>query len=534
MTKHPTSVFEGIAQGLKVLQQMADPDILRATRIGLEKESLRVAGNGGIAMTSHPQAWGSALTHAHITTDYSEALAEFITPPLGGARQALDFLADLQSYAYRHLDDEILWATSMPCVLAGKDHIPIAQYGNSNVGQMKHIYRVGLGNRYGRVMQLIAGVHFNWSLAEEFWPMYAAAKQDHRSSKDLRDDHYMGLVRNITRLGWIIPYLFGASPAVCRSFFVEGNSHLPLFDEHTYYEPYATSLRMGDIGYQNSKEEGLGFHVCYNNVQDYADSLLQAITTPAEPWQRIGVKVEGEYRQLNANILQIENEYYSSVRPKPVLQGLQSPAVALKQQGVEYIELRSLDVNVYHPLGVDETQLRFLEAFMLTCLLSDSPLLSVQEQAENNQNMLTVAHRGREPGVQLLNDGVPQKLTNWGKQLLQAMQPVCEWLGRIHKTQAYQAMLDEQLQKLEDTGLTPSARILQEMTDNQEGFFKFAKRLSIQHQQFFRKRELSTSQCVMFDQVAQQSWQDLEHIETAQQNNFDQFLADYFASIANA
>jgi glutamate--cysteine ligase len=187
--------------------------------------------------TEHPAALGSALFHPAITTDYSEALIEFITPPMGSVAAALDYLADLQAYVYRRLDQEVLWATSMPCVLSGDQKIPIAHYGTSNAGRMKHVYRVGLGHRYGRVMQVIAGVHFNWSLAEELWPAFRLIEGRVCGLRDFRDQRYMAQIRNLQRYGWLIPYLFGASPAVCKSFFLGQSTNLPSFDETTYYEP---------------------------------------------------------------------------------------------------------------------------------------------------------------------------------------------------------------------------------------------------------------------------------------------------------
>jgi len=522
-------MFDSIPSHLAALADSGEFDSLLETRIGLEKESLRVAASGGIAQTPHPAAWGAPLTHAWLTTDYSEALAEFITPPCLDAGEALDFLADMQGYAYRRLEGEVLWATSMPCVLAGERSIPIAEYGDSNQGRMKHIYRVGLGHRYGRVMQVIAGVHFNWSLPETFWPAYARVLNSELPVDQFRDRQYMGLIRNMLRTGWIIPYLFGASPAVCKSFFEGGKSSLPMLDEYTYYEPYGTSLRMGDIGYQNSREEGLGVRACYDDVDRYADSLLQAISTPVDAWGRIGVKVDEEYRQLNANILQIENEYYSSVRPKQMLQSLESPALALKERGVRYIELRSLDVNAYHPLGVDELQLRFLETWMLACLLADSPVLSNAEQQALNQNLLKVAHRGREPGLQLNRAGELISLREWGQQVINAMMPIAEFLDRLHGCNDFEDALDEQFDKLLQPDLTPSARMLQEMQENGESFYHFAHRLSLQHHRFFSQRELSDAQTREFDEVVRQSFVDQASIEGAPQKSFDQFLEDYFS-----
>ncbi|BAN69557.1 glutamate--cysteine ligase [endosymbiont of unidentified scaly snail isolate Monju] len=526
-------MFTLTGERLARLREAMSPEVIRQTRMGLEKESLRVARDGGIATTPHPRAWGAALTHPWITTDYSEALAEFITPPLASSGAALDFLADLQSYAYRRLEGEFLWATSMPCILAGGQSIPIAEYGDSNLGRMKHVYRVGLGWRYGRVMQVIAGVHFNWSLSESFWPAYAQLLGE-PDADALRNDAYMGMVRNLQRIGWIVPYLFGASPAVCKSFFADGTSHLSVFDEDTFFEPYATSLRMGDIGYQNKKEDGLGIHVCYRDVATYAQSLLYAVTTPAEAWERIGVKVDGEYRQLNANLLQIENEYYNTVRPKQVLGRMEVPAVALLQRGVRYVELRSLDVNAYHPLGVDETQLRFLEALMFACLLADSPGLSGDELLEINENILRVAHRGREPGLKLRCCGDPVRLYDWGQRIMDAVMPVAEFLDRLHGDHRYEDAVDDQLRKLMHVDLTPSARMLDEMGERGESFYQFARRLSTAHHRYFRERALAPERVDEFDRLVEQSFADQASLETTDDRDFDSFLAEYFAQTYQA
>ncbi|RMG35915.1 MAG: glutamate--cysteine ligase [Gammaproteobacteria bacterium] len=526
-------MFELTGAILRRLPEAIDLECIRQSRMGLEKESLRVARNGGIADTPHPAAWGAPLTHPWITTDYSEALAEFITPPLASSGEALDFLADVQSYAYRLLEDEFLWATSMPCVLAGEKSIPIAEYGDSNLGRMKHVYRVGLGWRYGRVMQVIAGVHFNWSLPEAFWPAYAALAGE-EDPRTMRDRAYMGMVRNLQRIGWLVPYLFGASPAVCKSFFANGESRLAVFDESTFYEPYATSLRMGDIGYQNKKEDGLGIHVCYRDVETYARSLLYAVTTPAEAWERIGVKVDGEYRQLNANLLQIENEYYNTVRPKQLTGRLESPAVALLERGVRYVELRSLDVNAFHPLGVDETQLRFVEALMFACLLADSPGLSGEELDEINENILRVAHRGREPGLELRCCGRPVALRDWAQRVLDAVLPVAELLDRVHGGQAYEDAVDEQLRKVLAPERTPSARMLDEMRERGEGFYDFARRLSTHHYRYFSERALSSERIAEFDRLAAESHLEQAAIEAADDMDFDTFLAEYFAQTYRA
>jgi glutamate--cysteine ligase len=522
-------VYRHAEEQLDLLLRDGDPALLRRGLVGLEKESLRVSAEGGIAHTPHPAALGSPLTHPWITTDYSEALIEFITPPTRGVENALAFLEELQAFVYERLGDEILWATSMPCVLSRDGSIPVAVYGSSNAGRMKHIYRLGLGYRYGRVMQVIAGVHFNYSVAEDFWPMYQELAGDSGSLREFRDDAYMGLIRNLQRHGWLVPYLFGASPAVCKSFLEGRPTRLQELDATTYYERYATSLRMGDIGYQNRREEGVGIKACYDCVESYVDSLARAIATPAEPWERIGVKVDGEYRQLNANILQIENEYYSTVRPKQPAEGLEKPSTALRERGVRYVELRSVDVNAYHPLGVDPVQVRFLEAFMLFCLLAESPRIRLQERWEIDRNLEQVAHRGRDRNLRLMRYGRGVLLRQWADRVLDAMAGICEVLDGDDPERPYSTALDRQREKVTAPEITPSGRMLQEMRDRGEGFYQFARRLSHMHRAHYRQVELSPQCRVTLEREARASRERQAAIEAADEVDFDTFLARYQA-----
>jgi glutamate--cysteine ligase len=421
----------------------------------------------------------------------------------------------------------------MPCILRGEAQIPIAQYGTSNAGRMKHVYRVGLGYRYGRIMQVIAGVHFNYSVPESFWPMYAELVGQQGSLRGLRDQHYMGMVRNLQRHGWLIPYLFGASPAVCRSFLggKPAPANLQAFDENTLFAPYATSLRMGDIGYQNRREEGIGVTADYNSLDRYVSSLQRAISTPAAQWEEIGVKVNGEYRQLNANLLQIENEYYNSVRPKQLLEGLEKPTHALARRGVRYVELRSLDVNAYQPVGICNTQVRFLEAFMLYCLLAESPPIDRPERHEIDNNMELVALRGREPGLTLIRDGRAVPLKGWAAELLDGVEAIAELLdGQRGSTQYRQAVL-RQRDKVCDPEATPSARMLADMRSQGEGFYAFARRLSQAHQQAFAGRRLEAARQAELEGEVEDSLARQVQIEADDDQDFDSFLARYFAGL---
>lgn len=497
---------------------------------GIEKESLRISGEGCIAKTPHPSALGAALTHPYITTDYSEALLEFITPPFANIKDTLAFMQNIHLFVYDNLDDELLLSASMPCGIKGDESIPIARYGSSNIGKMKHIYRRGLSYRYGRTMQSIAGIHFNYSVPDQLWPVLQQLEHNPRPLEQFISDAYFGLIRNFQRQGWIILYLFGASPAICKSFFKSRPAlmnHFDEFDKHTLYHPYATSLRMSDIGYKSSNQANL--EIDYNTLDGYVASLCQAIETPFPDYARIGVKVDGEYRQLNSNALQIENEYYSTVRPKQIANSCEKPTFALKKRGVRYVEIRSLDLDLNNPVGISESNSRFIEALLLTCLLQDSPANSPQEQSVNNDNQLAVAHQGRKPGLELQNghDHIP--LTEWAQQILSNIQPVCEILDGTDESRPYTNALLEQQQRVEKPELTPSARILEGMQQKDQPFAPYALQISAGHKDFFTNIHLDEKEALLFKKYSEESFAKQKKIEANDQYSFDEFLNTYFS-----
>lgn len=503
-------------------------DSLAGNLIGLEKESLRVAESGRIAATPHPRALGSPLTHPHITTDFSEALIELVTPALREPQAVLDFLADIHAVVYRHLGDEILWGTSMPCVLEGARSIPLARYGTSNAATMKTVYRRGLGNRYGRIMQVIAGVHFNFSFGDAFWQSFQDQEGDRGDLGSFRSESYMTMIRNLQRVGWLVPYLFGASPAVCTSFVQGRATNLIPFDDHTLHGPYATSLRMGDIGYQNQKERCIGLKASYDSLDAYIRSLTWAIETPCPEYEAIGVKVGDRYEQLNASVLQIENEYYSTVRPKQIIDWLEKPTLALRRRGIRYVELRSLDVNAFEPTGVGSDQLLFLETLMLYCLLCDSPRIGAAEQGAIDENQVLTAQAGRTPGLTLNRDGQSIELRQWATELLEAMGPVAELLdGKAGGPRT--GSLLHQHEKVREPDATPAARMLAEMRASGEGFFHYASRVSKAHRETLAARRLSPEREALFAELAAESIRSQAAIEAADDTDFDSFLQGYFA-----
>lgn len=503
--------------------------VLRGGRKGVEKESLRVTPEGDLAQTPHPQVLGSALTHENITTDFSESLLELVTPPFQETWELVQYLCDIHQFVYRHIGDELLWATSMPCMLHGDASIPIAQYGSSNIGRMKSVYRNGLSNRYGRIMQAISGVHFNYSFSEKLWEVFAHVLQSRQERRDFVSGQYFNLLRNYHRHGWIALYLFGTSPAVGESFFAGRATSLSRLDARTWYEPHATSLRMSDIGYRNKNQAGIA--ISLNGVDEYVRDLGRAINTPFRPYEDLGVKVNGEYRQLNSNILQIENEYYSFIRPKRVAARGERPTHALRRAGVEYVEVRALDVSAFDPVGVNQNKLRFLEAFLALCLLKDSPPLEPAEQERLDANHALVGLRGREPGLMLQRDGRPFPMIEWARELLDSMQGICEMLDHGEPQKPYLAALGHQRAKVENVANTPSARLLAEMREQGESFFGIARRMSRMHKDYFLDLYPPNEQRLAeFSSSAQESLQAQRSLEAADKLDFDAFLDRYFHS----
>lgn len=503
------------------------PQLLQGGAKGVEKESLRVLPTGALAATAHPAALGSALTNEHITTDYSEALIELVTPPFTHSWELLQYLLDLHQFVYRHLGDELLWATSMPCAIQRDEDIPLAQFGPSHVGRMKTVYRNGLGLRYGRMMQAISGVHFNYSFPLPFWEAYAAVRAAHRVDAAFISASYFEVLRNYRRHGWLVLYLFGVSPVVCKSFLRGRDVTLPELTRGTAYEPYATSLRMSDVGYRNRNQAGLAVSV--NSLDEYIRDLSRAISTPHPPYEALGVEVNGEYRQLNANILQIENEYYSFIRPKRVARSGERPTKALLRAGVEYVEVRALDVSAFDPVGVNQNKLRFLEAFLALCLLKDSPPIGASEQGRLDANHVTVARRGREPGLTLWRDGRDVPLQAWARELLDSMAGICEILDRGDAARPYTQALAIQAAKIADPALTPSARLLAGLNDG-ESFFDLGLRMSREHKAYFLELYPPNEERLKeFASEAHESLRAQRAIEASDRGTFGEYLQRYFA-----
>ena len=515
---------------LAALRQPQTLQLLKGIRRGIEKESLRVTADGALAQTPHSEALGSALSHDSITTDFAEALLEFITPPEVTPEGALEFLDRIHRYTYSQIGEERLWVNSMPCRIGADADIPVARYGSSHSGTMKTVYRLGLGLRYGRAMQTIAGIHYNFSLSNDFWAWLHEHEGSSEALVDFKTRRYFDLIRNFRRHYWLLIYLFGAAPAVCASF-VEGRAHsLEAFngDARTLHALHATSLRMGDLGYNSDAQQSL--IVCYNDLASYLSTLCSAISRPYPPYHALGVKdAEGNYQQLSTGLLQIENEFYSPIRPKNPAEMGETALSALGNRGVEYIEVRCLDLNPFTPLGIDAQQMRFLDSFLLHCLLQPSPKTDDADYRATQENQNRIVYRGRDPELQLIHNSGELKLTDWAARLLDEMAPLADLLDSAWQSQDYRRALDAQRAKVNGEQLTPAAHMLAEMRERGQSFFEWAADKAEQHRQYFLERPLDEAAQQEFARLAEKSLLGQRAVEAADTGSFEDFLGHYYS-----
>ena len=487
------------------------PERLAGMRRGVEKESLRTLDDGTLALSPHPLALGSALTHPNVTTDFSESQLELVTGVHASAQDCIDELRALHQVVAQAIGEQRLWVSSMPCRLPAERDIPLGHYGASHIGRAKTIYRAGLSHRYGRRMQTISGIHYNWSLP------------------GLSNDDYFALIRNFRRHSFVLLLLFGASPAVCRCFVQDQPHELQPLGPNTLHMPHGTSLRMGRLGYQSDAQSTLA--VSYNSLATYGASLEDALSRPWPAYEAIGLRDEqGNYRQLNTHLIQIENEFYGTIRPKRTIRSGERPLHALRQRGVEYVEVRCMDLDPFEDLGLAVDTARFLDLFLLHCLLSDSPADSPAEIAALARNQHRTAARGREPGLTLERQGQPVRLVDWAAEVLDGCEAIAQRLDAQLGGQAYAQALAQARQRLDAPETLPSARVLSTMNTQHGGeFAAFVMQRSAQVRERLLALPWSEAQAAHWAALARQSLDDQADIEASQAGRFDDFLVDYLS-----
>ncbi len=514
--------------GLKTISERAralPAAVLRGLHRGIEKEGLRVLSDGALAHTPHPRELGSALTHPRITTDFSEAQLELITGVHRDVDACMRELTELHQVVYRAIGEELIWCASMPCKLQSDDDIPIANYGRSNAGRLRRIYREGLSHRYGRKMQAISGIHYNFSLPDETWPALRDAEEG-CAAEGYADRRYLGLIRNFRRHSWLLLLLFGSSPAACGSFVANRRHALRVLDNGTVVGPFATSLRMGGLGYQSDAQSAIA--VSFNDLGAYARALHAALTTPLAAYEAIGLRDGDDWRQLTTTLLQLENEFYGTIRPKRTMPPGVRPLRALGEHGIEYVEVRCMDVDPFLPVGIDADTMRFLDVFLLHCLLQDSPPDDPAQIQRISRNQRVVAQTGRDPKTRLERAGGSVEIVAWAEELLEQYEPIADALDGTHGGHRYRGVLEEAARRLRAPDSLPSARVLAEMASSHGmSFSEFALARSREHRARLLALPLAARVEAGYRRLAEASWAEQERMEREDELPFDAYRRGY-------
>jgi glutamate--cysteine ligase len=512
------------ADKLAALAALSD-GFLRLQR-GIERETLRTDGHSKLSLTPHPSALGHKLTHPSITTDFSESQLELITP----VHQTVDtLLQDLRSthlFVARAIGHERLWAGSMPCVLPAESMIPLADYGNSNLGRLKKTYRRGLGMRYNRIMQTICAVHYNFSLPQDAWDALKQVEGSEESEREYIARRYFDLMRNFRRWSWLPLYLFGASPAVDRSFLKDSETSLfERLDDDTFYLPFATSLRSGDLGYQ-SHIQSEQINICYNSLLDYTDTLRDAITTPHEPYESLSQR-EGRFAQISTHTLQSEAEFYTTVRAKAAAPSGDNFIEYLRTHGPDYIEVRLLDVNPFLDIGINAEQIHFLDLFLMHCLLSDSPPHDPARCSEVQTNFKHTVREGRRADATLQNEGHSVRLKDWANTILDDLAPLAAFMDRANHGQDYAVALSTMRHRIENPDATPSGKLLQTLSHEGQSLRAFITEQSEHFHRGWLESDWSAVDQSLFEKEALDSIAAAEAYKPTDDDAFEHYLNDF-------
>jgi glutamate--cysteine ligase len=447
---------------LRLFSKDKESRLLKGGNFGLELESQRVDADGKLALTPHPAAFGDKRANPTITTDFSESQIEMITPAFRSPEEVYESLESIRREVVDGIGDELLWPLSMPPRLPAEELIPIARFGDTTDGKQKETYRNGLALRYGKKMQMISGIHYNYSFSDEMIDFLYDRLGKGKERRAFTDELYFSLARNFLRHRWLLIYLFGASPVCDPTYDPVIQKELAVIrkccpccrDHMGDYIRYATSLRVSRFGYANTAKGG--FNVFYNSLDEYAKKLE---------------------RMTGTSVLQNESEFYSSIRPKQNIGKGETQLNALKERGVKYVEVRILDIDPFEPAGTSLQQLRFLQVFLLYCALERSRRISGFELAGINTNHHMTALFGRKPDLLLHNvNGKKIPLKELGGRIFEKLRAVAALMDGEDGGETYLRCVEQEQRKLYDIALLPSSKIVKEMKKNGESFLNFGIR----------------------------------------------------------
>ena len=512
-----------LGEALSLLADKGDINLPNSISRGIEKESLRVSKDNTISSEDHPASLGSALTNKYITTDFSEALLEFITPTHSSVENALNNLDEICKFVVTKTP-ETIWPSSIPCKIKNENSIRLADYGTSNAGLLKTLYRSGLSYRYGSMMQTVSGIHYNFSFSDKFF-------ESLRGDEDLqsfKNKSYLNLIRNFRRNAWMILYLFGSSPVVPKTFITDRKNFLQELNQEDLFLEYATCLRMSELGYMSKAQDNL--HIAYNDINEYLKDLKNDLNKEHKRYGEIGIIKDGKRIQINSSIIQIENEYYSSIRPKRITPTGERPINILRNEGIDYVEIRALDNNSFLPTGIDEDTSYFLEAYLIGCFFGEDKKSTENEIKELLMNWGNVVKEGRNPNLKLLKNKEKVSIKDSGMAVIDSLRNIFEQMPpeMNEYTKKVFKSLDRQEEKFNNASLTPSGKIVTDLRNNNKTWEELNLELAKQHSDSLEKIRMDLS---YLSEEAQISLGKFKELEAYNEEEFDVYLDKFVNDI---
>lgn len=374
------------------IKGLLTPKELLSGNFGFEKEGLRIDSDGKLSITPHPDVFGNKLTNPYITTDFSESQVEIVTPTFKSIKEAyqcLTFLVDIVNTSIPH--DQYIWNQSLPCILPDEYMIPLAEYEGKK-GEESRDYRINLANKYGTKKQMISGIHYNFSINEEtLQKLYSNFKNKEISYKNFKNEIYLKITRNYLRLKWLIIYLTGATPAAHKTFTPECIELMENFDGiDSFYSEKGASFRNSNIGYKNL----LPLYPRYDNVQNFVNDVNSFIE-------------EGNLTEAK--------ELYTQIRlkPKDPTRYLNS----LKEEGILYLEVRSIDINPFDKCGVSLIDAEFVHLFLIYLMLKEEEEYP-KWQSEGVYNEELTAEKAFDHHCKLLKNGEKILIKRWANKII--------------------------------------------------------------------------------------------------------------------
>ncbi|WP_415285562.1 bifunctional glutamate--cysteine ligase GshA/glutathione synthetase GshB [Clostridium perfringens] len=443
---------------LKIIKDESLEDYFIKANFGLEKENVRVTESGNLALTPHPKAFGDREKNAYIKTDFSESQLEMVTPVCNTLEEVYSFICNLNKVVSLEIikNGEFLWPQSNPPILPREEEIPIAKLSNRE----DELYRENLSYKYGKKKQVISGIHYNFSFKEEFIKLLYKELKVEKDFREFKDDIYLRMARNFQKYHWLLIYLTGASPVFHESYIDEIKKEGEKLGEDSYYIKDDTSLRNSSYGYKNKKD----YYVSYNSIEEYASDAKNLVKDKE---------------------IQSIKEYYNHIRLKSL--GSEDMLESLLNKGIDYLEVRLLDLDPLSIQGVSKETLYLVHLFMIYTLLKENKEITYKDQEEFFKNHDMVALKGRNEEAVIYENGVPVLLKDKGREILSEMGEIVEIL--FSNNEEFKNVIKRALEKINNPHDTISEKLIKDIKE--EGYINFHMRLAKNYLNNFKNKEFN-------------------------------------------